>query len=139
MGSTPSTGFQSKTTRGSGSGCFKGAQLHLDGDVVAVGAVRVDIDLAEADAEEVQRAQVEDAVEASGAEDGREALEEALDAKSHTEKMAETSKNNADRLSEILDEAKQTCSLLASSTRSLVENIKDMSTSSVSIKDGALN
>jgi methyl-accepting chemotaxis protein len=67
----------------------------------------------------------------------QEALEEALDAKSHTEKMADTSKNNANRLSEILDEAKQTCSLLASSTRSLVENIKDMSTSSVSIKDGA--
>jgi methyl-accepting chemotaxis protein len=67
----------------------------------------------------------------------QELLTEALKAKESTEVLAETSKNSAQRLSEILDEAKQTCSLLASSTRALVKNIKDMSDNSVSIKDGA--
>lgn len=67
----------------------------------------------------------------------QESLSEALEAKKHTEKLAETSKNSAQRLSEILDEAKQTCSLLARSTAALVENIKDMSKNSVSIKNGA--
>ena len=67
----------------------------------------------------------------------QESLDEALDAKKHTEKLAESSKESASRLSEILDEAKQTCSLLARSTSSLVENIKDMSENSVSIKNGA--
>ncbi len=67
----------------------------------------------------------------------QESLDEALQAKQHTERLAESSKNSADRLSEILDEAKQTCSLLARSTSSLVENIKDMSTNSFSIKNGA--
>lgn len=67
----------------------------------------------------------------------QESLEEALGAKQHTEELAESSKNYAQRLSEILDEAKHTCSLLASSTKSLVENIKDMSSNSNSIKDGA--
>tara|TARA_R110001592_G_scaffold323435_1_gene602672 strand:- start:8578 stop:10032 length:1455 start_codon:yes stop_codon:yes gene_type:complete len=64
-------------------------------------------------------------------------LDEAILAKQHTEKLAESSKSSADRLSEILDEAKHTCSLLARSTSSLVENIKDMSTNSFSIKNGA--
>jgi methyl-accepting chemotaxis protein len=67
----------------------------------------------------------------------QESLAEALDAKAHTEKMAETSKNNADRLSEILEEAKHTCAVLASSTQSLVKNIRDMSKNSESIKQGA--
>lgn len=67
----------------------------------------------------------------------QESLEDALEAKQSTEKLAEASKESAQRLSEILDDAKHTCSLLATSTRSLVENIKDMSTSSVSIKKGA--
>lgn len=64
-------------------------------------------------------------------------LSEAIDAKVYTEKMAETSKSNADRLSEILEEAKHTCSLLASSSQSLVKNIRDMSNNSESIKQGA--
>jgi methyl-accepting chemotaxis protein len=67
----------------------------------------------------------------------QESLEEALNAKQHTEELAEASRNSAQRLSEILDDAKHTCSLLATSTSSLVENIKYMSTNSVSIKEGA--
>ena len=67
----------------------------------------------------------------------QELLTEALKAKESTEVLAESSKNSALRLSEILEEAKHTCSLLASSTRSLVENIKYMSENSVSIKKGA--
>ena len=67
----------------------------------------------------------------------QESLAEALEAKAHTEKLAETSKSNADRLSEILEEAKHTVSLLASSTQSLVKNIQDMSSNSESIKQGA--
>ncbi len=67
----------------------------------------------------------------------QELLTEALKAKESTEVLAESSKNSARRLSEILEEAKHTCSLLASSTRSLVENIKYMSENSVSIKKGA--
>lgn len=67
----------------------------------------------------------------------QESLAEALEAKAHTENLAETSKNNADRLSEILEEAKHTCAVLASSTQSLVKNIRDMSSNSESIKLGA--
>lgn len=67
----------------------------------------------------------------------QEALAEALKSKSDIENMAESSKLYAARLAEILDEAKHTCSVLASSTKTLVETIKDMSENSVSIKAGA--
>lgn len=67
----------------------------------------------------------------------QESLNDALVAKKRSEEFAEKSNNSASRLSEILDEAKQTCSLLARSTSALVENIKDMSKNSGSIKVGA--
>jgi len=61
-------------------------------------------------------------------------LTEAIEAQRKTSDLAESSTRNAQRLSEILDEAKTTCKILSSSTTSLVLNIEGMKTNSHSIE-----